>query len=140
MGGRAREEEEVQLGRQKEHSKRWYLFKTRLHLGALFENLDIHLFGSTRAVVQVFCPLALLLFQGKVKLHEKQSKQLPRPRYWLSQRSNQNAANPASFLRERQGRTQGPAASAVRPSPLGTFLLMPGHGRSEGQPPEGNLS
>lgn len=74
VGGQAREEEEVQLGRLKEHSKRWYLIKIRLHFGALFENLDIHLFGSTRAVVKVFSQLALLLFQGKVKLQEKKSK------------------------------------------------------------------
>lgn len=72
MGGQAREEK-VQLGRQKEHSKRWYLFKIRLHFVAFFENLDIHLFGNTRAVVKVFSQLALLLFQGKVKLQGKKN-------------------------------------------------------------------
>lgn len=32
-------EEEVQLGRQKEHSKWWDLFKIRLQFGAVFDNL-----------------------------------------------------------------------------------------------------
>lgn len=80
VGGQAREEEEeeVQLGRQKETSKRWDLF------GAVFDNLDTHGPGSTRAVVTVLSQSALLLFQGEVKLPEKKSKQLPRTRYWLS--------------------------------------------------------
>lgn len=85
VGGQEREEEEeVQLGRQKEHSKRWDLFKIRLQFGAVFDNLDTHGSGSTRAMVTVLSQSALLLFQGEVKLPEKKSKQLPRTRYWLS--------------------------------------------------------
>lgn len=47
--------------------------------GALFENLDTHLFGSTRAVVQSFSLLALLLSQGKVKLQKRKANSCQGP-------------------------------------------------------------
>ena len=50
----------------------WNIFRIRLHLGALFDNLDMNLFGSTRAMVKIFFQLALFLFQGEVKLQEKE--------------------------------------------------------------------
>lgn len=76
VGGQAGEGEESQWGRT---LKMWDLCKIRLHLGALFENLDTHLFGSTRAVVQAFSSLALLLFQGKVKLQERKANSCQGP-------------------------------------------------------------
>lgn len=47
------------MGKTERTLKMWDLGKIRLHLGALFENLDTHLFGSTRAVVQAFSSLAV---------------------------------------------------------------------------------
>ena len=59
---------------KKENSKSWNLFRIGFHLEASFEDLDTNLFGGTRATVKIFFQLALFLFQGEVKLQEKEKQ------------------------------------------------------------------